>query len=539
MKVTLLQNGESIAELDLDQGEYTVGSAEGNTIVIEDPSISPNHARLLQDSGQVCVEDRDSEKGTFVDGNKTVGRTALHDGAELRLGDFEVSLSMAAQSEAAQPEEQPEPTSTGLPEAGQSRAQDQQATSSATERASRLGKGILGVGSASMREAGRGAKLASLKAQIEKLRRIDLHNAHVTLGRKAFESGVMAQMLAEQYAAVRELEAQIGEKRQGLSAEADAGVMAKARAKALTAKMRAEAELLVRKRNGLLAEVGKKIAESPPDQADIATEVQTVAAVVERISELEASYSATVGDHSARDALVSSAKASGKGGGLQTNPTETKPGTQRTRSGLATASCVLGLASLPLLLARPLGRVIAFLALVLGIWSLIQLSKKRNSLSGLGFAITGVVVGALVIQISLLAGLTKERSSSSRTAGTRRGGTVQQADRGSLLSAAREEIELRCRAAVRNNAPLLLMGYAFADYEVVSVNEIRLPASLRSEGYKRGFRADVRLYPMGRSGTGAGSRRESFTLLQGGPSGWLLIGYPPKAATQPKDTYPY
>lgn len=301
MKVILLQAGESIGELDLSSDAYTIGRGDDCSIVVDDPSLAETHARLFEEDGTAYIEPVEAE--TQVNGAAISERTALTDSDQLSFGSIDLSVSIQAV---------PPPLSATTSEIDTSSISNKDAPND-KKAGTGIGKGLLGMAKASAREAGRGAKLAGLKAQIEKVRRIDLHNAHLALGRKACELGVMGDELSSEYAQVRDLETQIAEKRQGSSADGDAGVMAKAKAKAVSAKMHAEAELLERKRNGVLAQVGLRIAEDATDQAELTEELQAAATVSQRIDELQAAHDIATEDHSARNALASSAKSVGSG----------------------------------------------------------------------------------------------------------------------------------------------------------------------------------------------------------------------------------
>lgn len=68
----------------------TIGRATSNAtweVVLQDPSVSRPHARLMRTAGRWCVVDLDSRNGTRVNA-EMVGRVAhpLHDGDTLQLG---------------------------------------------------------------------------------------------------------------------------------------------------------------------------------------------------------------------------------------------------------------------------------------------------------------------------------------------------------------------------------------------------------------------------------------------------------------------
>jgi putative peptide zinc metalloprotease protein len=69
-------------------GAMTIGRSPGSSVVLHDPSVSREHARISPGSngGGVSIEDAGSSAGTLVDGVAISRATALHDGASLQLG---------------------------------------------------------------------------------------------------------------------------------------------------------------------------------------------------------------------------------------------------------------------------------------------------------------------------------------------------------------------------------------------------------------------------------------------------------------------
>src|SRR3954469_3519095 len=69
--------------------EMTLGRAPGATLVLSDPTVSRMHARI---SAGGDLEDAGSSHGTWLDGVRVRGPRALHDGAQIRLGDAELRV---------------------------------------------------------------------------------------------------------------------------------------------------------------------------------------------------------------------------------------------------------------------------------------------------------------------------------------------------------------------------------------------------------------------------------------------------------------
>jgi predicted component of type VI protein secretion system len=70
-----------------DQDLLTLGRDPNNTIVINDPQISRQHARITRQGGLLVLEDIGSTNGTFVNGMRLTGPHALANGDVIGLGD--------------------------------------------------------------------------------------------------------------------------------------------------------------------------------------------------------------------------------------------------------------------------------------------------------------------------------------------------------------------------------------------------------------------------------------------------------------------
>ncbi|MFY0578426.1 FHA domain-containing protein [Cystobacter fuscus] len=78
-------------------GELRVGRQEGtNDLVLAEGGVSRRHARFFEEDGAVMVEDVGSANGTFVDGQRITGPTALTPTSEVVLGDYALRLKAPA-----------------------------------------------------------------------------------------------------------------------------------------------------------------------------------------------------------------------------------------------------------------------------------------------------------------------------------------------------------------------------------------------------------------------------------------------------------
>jgi predicted component of type VI protein secretion system len=71
----------------LDQDLLTLGRDPNNVIVINDPQISRQHARITHQGGRMVLEDIGSTNGTFVNGMRLANPHTLANGDVIGLGD--------------------------------------------------------------------------------------------------------------------------------------------------------------------------------------------------------------------------------------------------------------------------------------------------------------------------------------------------------------------------------------------------------------------------------------------------------------------
>lgn len=71
----------------LDQDSLTLGRDPSNAIVINDPQISRQHARITHQGGRMVLEDIGSTNGTYVNGIRLANPHALANGDVVGLGD--------------------------------------------------------------------------------------------------------------------------------------------------------------------------------------------------------------------------------------------------------------------------------------------------------------------------------------------------------------------------------------------------------------------------------------------------------------------
>jgi hypothetical protein len=291
MKIRLLSKGKTVAEIEVDDVPWTVGRDQACNVTLNDGSVATCHARLSVVNDQLTVEDLGSPLGTMVNGQQITEPTVLADGASLTLGNvgFTIAIAPAASSDTTQ-----EPI-------GQTATDPVPHVES---KASKLAKDLNRAISAGANEVKRGMTLAWVKAQLEKLKRVDLPRAFAELGAQAFHLGIANDAFNEIYAEIRRLDQMIELKRKGVTARADASFVDKSTAVALSAKMKVEAELLSRKRAAQTRKLGRSLFEANRHDVDLATQFAALTAILQHIARLEAEYAGNVQDRSNREALL-------------------------------------------------------------------------------------------------------------------------------------------------------------------------------------------------------------------------------------------
>jgi hypothetical protein len=71
----------------LDHDRLTIGRDPNNDIVINDPQVSRQHARIRRQGGLTVIEDMGSTNGTFVNGMRLANPHTLATGDSISLGD--------------------------------------------------------------------------------------------------------------------------------------------------------------------------------------------------------------------------------------------------------------------------------------------------------------------------------------------------------------------------------------------------------------------------------------------------------------------
>lgn len=88
-KITVMMDGAVHSEVTLTKERTSIGRRPYNDVVIENLTVSGEHAVLVKTGDQVTVEDLHSTNGTYIDG-KAVKRQILRHGDVMDMGKYKV-----------------------------------------------------------------------------------------------------------------------------------------------------------------------------------------------------------------------------------------------------------------------------------------------------------------------------------------------------------------------------------------------------------------------------------------------------------------
>jgi len=111
-----LTNSSDIIEID--KPEIVIGSDAGSDISLEQSTLSDRHTKLSRKNGQLLVEDLDSERGTFVAGDRVREPRPVDFGEKITMGEFIVIPLEDAPAEEVRPAVVAEDAPTEAPQQG-------------------------------------------------------------------------------------------------------------------------------------------------------------------------------------------------------------------------------------------------------------------------------------------------------------------------------------------------------------------------------------------------------------------------------------
>jgi ABC-type multidrug transport system ATPase subunit/pSer/pThr/pTyr-binding forkhead associated (FHA) protein len=99
--MTSNQSNTPSKEFELIKSEIIIGRDDGVDIVIPTPAVSRRHVRLMMEGNAYAIEDLGSSNGTFINGDRLIGRRALQHGDQIRLGQA-ITLSYQTHEDSSQ-----------------------------------------------------------------------------------------------------------------------------------------------------------------------------------------------------------------------------------------------------------------------------------------------------------------------------------------------------------------------------------------------------------------------------------------------------
>jgi pSer/pThr/pTyr-binding forkhead associated (FHA) protein len=98
IKLKHIINGIVMTEIDLDEGDYSIGRAKGNSLQIDDGVVSGQHAVINMRRSQymetifdISIKDLGSTNGTYVN-NTSIKEQRLKHGDQIRIGTHEFKI---------------------------------------------------------------------------------------------------------------------------------------------------------------------------------------------------------------------------------------------------------------------------------------------------------------------------------------------------------------------------------------------------------------------------------------------------------------
>lgn len=270
-------------EMPLSKEVVRIGRGADNDVVIENESVSVHHAVIRQNDGSYHVQDLGSTNGTTVNG-ESVTTANLGDSAAVGFGSVICSFLESQKAP-------PATFGTNGADCATSHHIEEQKRGEQPTIWSRLA----GYGKSAIKGTKKGARLAALRTNIEKVKRIDLRQAHSALGRKCYELRMLPEQFATAYLEIEKLEVRIADKRKGVHAAEGAKAGDKLQAFIEDQASKAAGGALGLKLNQLFVELGRVIAGGVAGEMPIA-ELLRVRDLEQRIAALDGDVVVLRGD---------------------------------------------------------------------------------------------------------------------------------------------------------------------------------------------------------------------------------------------------
>ena len=109
--------GHELKRLPLREAALAIGRGKDRDLMLDSPAVSRQHAKLEARGHSLIVEDLGSANGTLLNGQRIAGPEALHEGDEVRIGDFVLRLRRDAMADADKTMIRPPPKAAAAPPA--------------------------------------------------------------------------------------------------------------------------------------------------------------------------------------------------------------------------------------------------------------------------------------------------------------------------------------------------------------------------------------------------------------------------------------
>ena len=99
----------------------SLGRMESSDIVLNDMAVSRRHATIFSNGGECFIEDNASTAGTWINGEKILGRRKISNSDKIKIGSFEITVSMPERGQPVAgriiplPENAPQNSSSRMP----------------------------------------------------------------------------------------------------------------------------------------------------------------------------------------------------------------------------------------------------------------------------------------------------------------------------------------------------------------------------------------------------------------------------------------
>lgn len=99
----------------------SLGRLESSNIVLNDMAVSRRHATIFSNGGECFIEDNASTAGTWINGEKILGRRKISNSDKIKIGSFEITVSMPERGQPVAgriiplPENAPQNSSSRMP----------------------------------------------------------------------------------------------------------------------------------------------------------------------------------------------------------------------------------------------------------------------------------------------------------------------------------------------------------------------------------------------------------------------------------------